>query len=96
MLQNTERLHHREYQAYATLSMCRPLYTLQHGRLASKTESARWALRTLGDRWDSLIGRALAWPEGDQADEMAETVEFIRYVIYEPVFEGKYDHQQPG
>jgi Aminoglycoside adenylyltransferase, C-terminal domain/Nucleotidyltransferase domain len=96
MLQNPERLHNRSYQAYATLSMCRVLYTLRYGRLASKTESARWAQRTLGECWASLIGRALAWPEGDQADEMAETLEFIHYVVYDTIFEENNDHKQPG
>jgi predicted nucleotidyltransferase len=78
MLQNPQRLQSREYQAYATLSMCRALYTLQYGRVASKTESARWAQQTLGIRWTGLIDRALAWPEGEQSDEMAETIEFIQ------------------
>lgn len=78
MLQNPERLQSREYQAYATLSMCRALYTLRHGRIASKTDSALWAQQTLGERWMTLIDRALAWPEGQQADEMAETLNFIK------------------
>lgn len=50
MLRDPQRLRSREYQAYATLSMCRALYTLQHGRVASKTGSARWAQQTLGER----------------------------------------------
>jgi hypothetical protein len=77
-LQNPQRLQSREYQVYATLSMCRALYTLQHSRVASKTESARLAQQTLGTRWTGLIDRALAWPEGEQADEMAETLGFMQ------------------
>jgi hypothetical protein len=81
MLINPERLHSREYQAYAVLSLCRALYTLQYGHVASKMESARWAQPTLGERWIGLIDRALAWPQGDQPDEMGETIEFIRFAL---------------
>jgi hypothetical protein len=81
MLRSPERLQSREYQAYATLSMCRALYTLQHGRVASKTDSARWAQRTFGERWTALIDRALAWPEGEQADEKTETLAFMQYCM---------------
>jgi hypothetical protein len=83
MLHHPERLQSREYQAYATLSMCRALYTLQLGRVASKTESARWAQNTFASRWTGLIERALAWPEGEQADEIAETLAFMQFCITE-------------
>ncbi len=81
MMVDPERLRSREYQAYAALSMCRALYTLQYGRLASKTVSARWAQQTLGKGWIDLIERALAWPEGEQRDEMVETIIFIRFCL---------------
>jgi predicted nucleotidyltransferase len=81
MLRNPERLQSREYQAYATLSMCRALYTLQHGRVASKTDSARWAQQTFGEHWVTLIDHALAWPEGEQEDEIAETLGFLQFAL---------------
>jgi hypothetical protein len=81
MLGNPLHLQSREYQAYATLSMCRALYTLQDGRLASKTASAHWAQQALGARWADLIERALSWPEGEQIHEMDETLEFIQFCI---------------
>jgi len=81
MLRNPQRLQSREYQAYATLSMCRALYTLQHGHVASKTDSARWAQKTFGECWLELIDRALAWPEGDQVDEMTETLAFMQFCL---------------
>jgi predicted nucleotidyltransferase len=81
MLGNPERLHNRHYQAYATLSMCRACYTLQYGRVGSKTESARWAQQTFGERWIGLIEDALAWPEGEQLDEFAETLAFMQFVL---------------
>jgi hypothetical protein len=82
MLGNPERLRERVYQAYAVVSMCRARYTLQYGRVASKTESARWAQQDLGERWAGLIERALAWPQGEQLDEMEETLAFMRAVLY--------------
>jgi predicted nucleotidyltransferase len=82
MLQNPQRLQSREYQAYATLSMCRALYTLQHGCMASKTMSARWAQQTFGGRWTALIDRALAWPEGEQTDEVSETLAFVQFALH--------------
>jgi hypothetical protein len=43
-----------EYQAYAILTMCRALYTLQHGTVVSKSVAARWAQEVLGERWAAL------------------------------------------
>jgi len=81
MLENPTRLHGREYQAYATLTMCRALYTLRTGAIVSKTAAARWAQETLGERWTRLIERALAWPRDPQPDDLAETLAFIRYTL---------------
>lgn len=81
MLQNTARLQSREYQAYAVLSMCRALYTLDHGSVASKPSSARWAQTALDPRWFSLIEQALAWPHPPQPDNLDETLAFIRYTL---------------
>lgn len=62
MLGDHARLRSREYQAYAALTMCRALYTLQFGAVGSKALAARWAQETLGGRWEALIEMALAWP----------------------------------
>ena len=71
-------LRRRGYQAYAVLTMCRILYTLDEGTVASKPVAARWAQGALGGRWDGLIARALAWrkdsqqtPDGDVAETVA-------------------------
>ncbi len=65
--------------------MCRVLYTLQHGKIASKPIAAHWARGTLGPRWEPLIERAL---EGrhipDTAalpEDMAQTLVLLRYVL---------------
>jgi len=94
MLRNPQRLQSREYQAYATLSMCRALYTLKNSKVASKTASARWAQQTLGERWSALIDRALAWPQGEQPDEITETLDFVQFAL-EICYES-YDLERPG
>jgi hypothetical protein len=81
------RLHGGEYQAYAVLTMCRALYTLQYGTVVSKPVAARWARGALGERWAVLIGQALAWrrdaplDNGGTAFRMDETLDFIRYTL---------------
>ena len=42
-LSDTSRVEQSGYQAYAILSMCRILYTLEYGTVASKPAAARWA-----------------------------------------------------
>ena len=49
------RLLSSEYQAYAVLTMCRALYTIQSGTVTSKPLAARWAQERLDDRWSPLI-----------------------------------------
>ena len=74
-------IRNREYEAYATLSMCRALYALEHGDIVSKPVAARWAQQTLDERWGALIDRAMAWPQEPQPDGWSETLEFIRYTV---------------
>ncbi len=53
-------LRERQNQAFVVLTLCRLLYTLDRAEVASKPAAARWAQRTLGERWSTLIARALA------------------------------------
>jgi len=71
-----------EYQAYAILTMCRALYTLQHGLIASKLASARWAQTALGDDWSTLIEWAIRWTHATQTDQFQPTLNFIRYTLF--------------
>ena len=80
-LQDHTRLRSREYQAYAVLTMCRALYTLEHGTIVTKPVAARWAQDTLNRRWAACIERALAWPRGPQPDELSQTLDLIRYTL---------------
>ena len=82
MLQNPDpRLQGGEYQAYAILTMCRALYTLQYGTVVSKTSGARWVQEALSGRWATVIEQALAWHDGGAVIGMRETLDFIRYAL---------------
>jgi len=78
-LDNPFRLRSREYQAYAVLTMCRALYTLQFGTVVSKSCAARWAQTNLGERWVALIQRSLTWHIRDGVDDSCLALEFILY-----------------
>lgn len=81
MLADPSRLQTGEYRAYAVLTMCRALYTLQHAAVAPKSVAARWAQANLEPRWSGLIERALAWPDGPQPEDLEGTLSFIRYTL---------------
>lgn len=75
------RLHNSEYHAYAVLTMCRVLYTLEFGTVASKPQAARWTQKRLGGRWVGLIDQALSWQHGVELDGLNEVLDFIRYTL---------------
>lgn len=85
ILQNPEVIQHRGYQSYVVLSLCRALYTLRFGEVASKPVAASWAQGILGEPWVALI--ADAW-EGRHHPDMAAkpegiqgTLDLIQYAI---------------
>lgn len=80
-LANPFRLSDSEYQAYAVLTMCRALYTLEHGAVAPKPAAAAWAKAALAPRWTDLINTALAWRHGVKLDELAGVLGFIRFTL---------------
>jgi hypothetical protein len=80
-ISNPHRLISSEYQAYATLTMCRILYTLQTGCVTTKPGAARWVQKTMGLPWISLIEQALTWRHGMPLDRLNETLDLIRYTL---------------
>ncbi|NIM95837.1 MAG: DUF4111 domain-containing protein [Anaerolineales bacterium] len=78
-------LRSNEYQAYAVLTMCRMLYTLEFGKVNPKTAAAKWAQQTLGERWAPLIEEALAWQRGMKLDKLNETLELIQYTLEQSI-----------
>jgi ribosomal protein S18 acetylase RimI-like enzyme len=81
MLDDPARLYRSDYQAYAVLTMCRALYLLEHGAVASKPVAARWAQASLDARWAALIAQAEAWQPGTPTAHVDETLAFIRYTL---------------
>lgn len=81
MLADPARLRNPEYQAYAVLSICRAIYTLECDELVSKTAAGRWAIANVGSRWGELISDALAWRHGDPPGSVEDTLEFIGFGV---------------
>lgn len=72
-----QRFLNSDYQVYAILTMCRSLYVLEHGRVASKPEAARWALKELAEPWHTLVAAAKSWRPGMEFDKLNQTTDFI-------------------
>jgi len=73
--------HTPEYQIHAVLTLCRSLYTLEHGTAVSKTVAARWAQETVGERWSALIEWALTSRHDPQSNRLSETLDFVGYAL---------------
>ena len=78
---NPERFNTAEYQAYAVLTMCRALYLLEFGEVATKADAAAWAQGRFGDPWAGLIGWAASWRRGMQAQRFEDTLAFIDFTL---------------
>ena len=80
-LHDAEWLRPRNYQAFAILTMCRAIYTAEHGKVISKPEAARWARGALDPEWVRLVDRALAWRHERHDAPLDETMAFIRHAL---------------
>jgi hypothetical protein len=86
---NPGNISNRFYQPFAVLTYCRLLHTLATGTCASKPAAAAWAQQHVDRRWRDLIRRAvddrsdpsLRYRTPADPDEVAQTLEFIRYAI---------------
>jgi hypothetical protein len=77
-------LRERGNQAFVALTLCRLLYTLDTGAVASKPAAARWAQKVLGGRWAGLLARSLAGQHASAAtpdSDVADTVALIAYTV---------------
>ena len=85
ILGHSEEINNLGYQTYTVLTVCRVLYTLHSGTIASKPVAAHWAQETLEEPFPSLIERAwfgrrnpgLSAPLGD----VITTLDLIRYAL---------------
>jgi hypothetical protein len=80
MLADPARLRSWGYRAYAVLTMCRMLYTLEYGTIVAKSVAAAWAHERVPPRWRSLIEAARAW-SADTSPDLDDTLALLRYTV---------------
>jgi hypothetical protein len=68
-------------QPFAILTMCRSLYILEHGDVASKAVAGRWAQTALGQQWVEPIEWALTWPLNAESDHRVATQHLITFTL---------------
>jgi predicted nucleotidyltransferase len=85
LLENPAELTKFGYQAYTVLTLCRSLYTLEYGRIASKPVAADWAQERLGEPWKTLIEHACTGRHNPgktaSQEDMNGTLEFIHFTL---------------
>lgn len=68
--------------AFVVLTLCRLLYTLETGDVASKPQAGRWARQVLDARYRPLIDGALAATHDTASTTVEqEVVDFIAYTV---------------
>lgn len=69
----------RKHKAYVVETICRALYTLARGEMASKPAAVTWALETLPEPWRTTVIRARTWRHDDTADPsiVGEVAKFV-------------------
>src|SRR4029434_6295322 len=69
------------YGAYAVLTLCRILYSFRKGTIASKPRAARWAIKSLPERWNKIILQAAGSNDGLDTDlALPRIAQFIDFV----------------
>ncbi|HEX9057550.1 MAG TPA: aminoglycoside adenylyltransferase domain-containing protein [Ktedonobacterales bacterium] len=74
----------RQQHTYVVVTLCRLLYTLHTGAVASKPVAARWAARTRASRWSALIDRATTEPRDNTPvpeDAVSDTLALLEYTF---------------
>jgi hypothetical protein len=71
-------------QRYAVTSLCRMLYTVEHGEIVSKPAALEWAKRALAPGWSPLIqqvidDRPLPWNDPPRPGSVEATIAFADY-----------------
>lgn len=81
MVKNPAPLIDDGYRSYAVLTMCRILYTFQHGTITSKPVAAKWAFNHLDDHWAGLVNRALTHRNGTPLNTVDAVQSFIHHTL---------------
>lgn len=68
--------------SFIVLTLCRLLYSLETGRVASKPAAARWAGENTARCWKGLIQRSLAGQGSQQEVTEAEYTEMLAFLNY--------------
>jgi hypothetical protein len=89
LLDDPDWLRASQNQPFAILTMCRTLYILEHGVVASKPVAAQWGQQAMSEQWTALIEWALAWPPDTKSNHLVSTLNLIQYTLnrYERYYE---------
>lgn len=69
-------------QRFVLVTLCRSLYTLENGTVASKSAAAQWGQETLDRQWAALISRAFTQQDGMDTvtdEDLADTLTFLDF-----------------
>jgi hypothetical protein len=84
ILDDPSQINKRGYQSFFVLSLCRMLYTMEHGVIVSKPFAATWAKENLR-QWIPLIERAWIGRQNPgleaQPEDINGTLDLIRYAL---------------
>jgi hypothetical protein len=81
LLDDPAWLRQESKQPFAVLTMCRMLYTYEHGAVVSKPVAAQWCRQTLAAQWTQLIDWAMARPHATETDYLAATLSLVAYTV---------------
>ncbi|MBZ0320234.1 MAG: DUF4111 domain-containing protein [Anaerolineae bacterium] len=74
----------RHAQVFVLQTLCRMLYSLETGGVASKPKAVQWAQGRLDEKWARLIEEVLARRESNEeisSDELRDTIALIQHVF---------------
>lgn len=74
----------RQSQVFILQTLCRMLYSLETGAVASKPKAVQWAYGRLDEKWARLIEAVLAHRESNEeisSDELSGTIALIQHVF---------------
>jgi len=84
-LDDRDRIKSLGYQSYIVLTMCRILYTYQHGEIVSKPVASGWAKHNLDKKWSGLIDRAWSGRQtpglNARPEDIDGTLDLVRYTL---------------
>lgn len=71
----------KSHKAYVIETMCRALYTLENGELASKPHAVIWALQNLSQPWRELVEQSQKWRTDNRLD-LSVNPDVRRFVLW--------------